>query len=453
MQYFKPDAPELWVGDCMPFYHDGIFHFYYLLDEGHHQALGGLGGHQWAHATSADLVTWTHHPLALPMTQAGEVSICTGSVFHDGETFYAFHAVRRPDWTQRLGIATSTDGIHFNKLPPPPHAEPPGDYDPLHFRDPNVFQDPATGRFHMLVTSRLTNYAVAALGGCLAHLTSDDLEDWQIEEPFLIPGFTDPPECPDLFAWNGWYYLVFSNRLQARYRMARSPLGPWQRPPLDVLDGPWTRVMKTAAYHDNRRLGVAWVGTRSGDSDTGRFQWGGHAVFRELVQRADGTLGTKFVPEMAAAGAVLALPVVAQTGGVTVNGGVIQLDGGEGMAAVAWAGLPRNVRVRVRGRVEEGTPRFGVRVREQASFVEGVALEVLVAAARVELHDAAIGPVAGLGGAFTLEIVLKDDLVDVCLNEQHCLINRLPEQQGSGMTLFCHTGRVTVEELTVEELV
>ena len=110
MQYYKPDDPQLWVGDCMPFYHAGLFHFYYLLDEGHHQALGGLGGHQWAHATSPDLVTWTHHPLALPITQAGEVSICTGSVFHHGDTFYAFHAVRRPDWTQRLGIATSADG-------------------------------------------------------------------------------------------------------------------------------------------------------------------------------------------------------------------------------------------------------------------------------------------------------------------------------------------------------
>lgn len=158
MQYYKPDAPQLWVGDCMPFYHAGLFHFYYLLDEGHHQALGGLGGHQWAHATSTDLVTWTHHPLALPITQAGEVSICTGSVFHHGDIFYAFHAVRRPDWTQRLGIATSPDGIHFTKLPPLLHAEPPDDYDPLHFRDPAVFQDPATGRFHMLVTSKLTTH-------------------------------------------------------------------------------------------------------------------------------------------------------------------------------------------------------------------------------------------------------------------------------------------------------
>src|SRR4051812_17493765 len=111
MQYYKPEAPNQWVGDCMPFYHEGVFHFYYLIDVDHHQALGGLGGHQWAHAASTDLVEWTHYPLALAITEAEECSICTGSVFYHDGTFYAFHAVRRPNWTQRLGVATSADGI------------------------------------------------------------------------------------------------------------------------------------------------------------------------------------------------------------------------------------------------------------------------------------------------------------------------------------------------------
>ena len=84
MQYFKPPG-DFFVGDCMPFFHAGVFHLYYLLDEQHHQALQGLGGHQWAHASTTDLVNWQHHPLALPITAATEGSICTGTVFfHDG---------------------------------------------------------------------------------------------------------------------------------------------------------------------------------------------------------------------------------------------------------------------------------------------------------------------------------------------------------------------------------
>lgn len=453
MQYYKPHAPHQWVGDCMPFYHDGLFHFYYLLDEGHHQLFGGRGLHQWAQATSADLIVWTHQPLALPITLESELSMCTGSVFHHGDTYYAFHSVRRPDRTQRLGIATSPDGILFTKQPVPSYAEPPADYDPLHFRDPVVFHDPSTDRFHMLVTTKYLKHPVPALGCCLAHLVSDDLVQWTMEEPFLMPGFTDPPECSDHFEWNGWYYLLFSNRLQTRYRMARTPFGPWLRPPFDLVDSPWMRVMKTAPYHDNRRLGVAWVGTRTGDTDTGSFQWGGHAVFRELVQQADGTLGTKFPPEMIpAAGDAVPPHVTVQTAGATVGPDHIHLEAGEGMAAVGLARLPRNARITLMGRPGPGTPRFGVRLRESMHFVDGVTLDLLAASQRVELHDAALDPVTGLDAPFTLDIILKDDLIDVCLNERHCLINRCPEQHGDRLSFFCHTGSIAFENLTIRPL-
>jgi beta-fructofuranosidase len=60
MQYFKP-AGDFFLGDCMPFAHEGIFHLFYLWDEGHHKGLGGLGGHQWTHATTTDLIHWEHH--------------------------------------------------------------------------------------------------------------------------------------------------------------------------------------------------------------------------------------------------------------------------------------------------------------------------------------------------------------------------------------------------------
>ena len=79
MQYFRPDG-RCFVGDCMPLFQAGTFRLYYLLDRGHHQALGGLGGHQWAQASSPDLVHWDHHPLAIPITEEREGSICTAPV-------------------------------------------------------------------------------------------------------------------------------------------------------------------------------------------------------------------------------------------------------------------------------------------------------------------------------------------------------------------------------------
>jgi hypothetical protein len=142
---------------------------------------------------------------------------------------------------------------------------------------------------------------------------------------------------------------------------------------------------------------------------------------------------------------------VAQTAGVTVREEEIQLDGGEEMAAVSFGEVPRNAHIRLQGKAAP-TPRFGVRVRERAPFVDGVTLDVLVAAQRIELHDAAINAVPGLYAPFKLEIIVKDDLVDVCVNEHYCLINRCPEQDGTTLTLFCHTGSVVFNELMIRPL-
>jgi hypothetical protein len=64
MQYFKPKG-DLFVGDCIPFSHNGTYYYYWLLDSAHHKSLNGLGGHQWALSTSSDLKHWKQFPLAL----------------------------------------------------------------------------------------------------------------------------------------------------------------------------------------------------------------------------------------------------------------------------------------------------------------------------------------------------------------------------------------------------
>ena len=121
MQYFTPVGGAYFVGDCIPFAHDGTYYLYWLLDEGHHSALGGLGGHQWCVSTTKDLIHWQHHPIAIGIDEEWEKSICTGSVvFHDNQ-FYAFYATRLLDSgnvCERLSYATSPDALHWTKQLP-----------------------------------------------------------------------------------------------------------------------------------------------------------------------------------------------------------------------------------------------------------------------------------------------------------------------------------------------
>jgi len=453
MQYFKPAGASTFAGDAMPFTHDGIFHLIYLLDQGHHQDLSGLGGHQWAHATTTDLIHWEHHPLAIAITEPWEGSICTGSVFvHDG-TFYAFYATRMRDWTQHLGLATSTDGIHFEKQAPNPLASPSCRYDPKHFRDPFVFQDPATNTFHMLVTSVLAEPELAGRGGCLAHLISSDLRTWEETEPFLITGYPGAPECADLFTWNDWTYLIFSHGLVAHYRMARTPLGPWLRPPIDTFDGPLAAVMKTAPFAD-RRIGVAWIGTREGDIDTGARQWGGNLILRELIQHVDGTLGISFVPEGSPTyGEPLDLPIDALTADVSGSAPAVRIGSSQGLAVAAVTGIPRTCRITMRvdprGGGTRPAPEFGLRLRSAGLFADGYDLKFRPHDATVTLEDAGLTQVHEIKRPFTLDIVTSEDIIDVCIAGQRCLINRLPERRGDHVFLYSHDGPVSFENIEV----
>lgn len=453
MQYYKPQDEHLFVGDCMPFFHVGIFHVFYLLDEDHHKALGGLGGHQWSHAASPDLIHWTHYPLAIELTEEWEGSICTGSTLYAAGLFYGFYATRMRDKTQHLGLAISRDGIHFEKTSPNPLFSPPEGYDPYHFRDPYVFWDDATGRYHMLVTACRTDVPLPERGGCLAHLTSTDLRAWELQPPFLVPGFPDVPECPDYFSWNGWYYLIFSHGGAARYRMSREPFGPWRQPVVDLLDGGAARVMKTAAFTGDRRIGAAFVGTRKGGKDSGRLLFGGQMVLREIVQHADGSLGSRFPPELLPPqGEPLALVPTPLTPGATATPRRIQLQAAEGLEAAVLMGIRHNVRITATVRPAPHAAQFGLVLKAGGSLQSGYALRFLPFERRVELLDAALTCVDELADSFTIDVLVQRDLIDVCIGRRRCLINRCSEHAGDALYFFAQNASVVFDAIEVRPL-
>ena len=452
MQYFTPDD-DFFVGDCMPFFHADTFRLFYLLDENHHGALGGLGGHQWAQASSRDLIHWDHHPLAIPITAEHEGSICTGSVFFHKGMYYGFYATRMRDRTQHLSLATSQDGVHFEKIEPNPFASPPAGYDPFHYRDPVVFQDRGDGLFHMLVTACLEDWPIADRGGCLAHLVSADLKQWENQEPFIVPGLPGAPECPDYFAWNSWYYLIFSNGGVAHYRMSREPFGPWLHPQVDTLDGPAARVMKTASFVGGRHLGVAWIGTRRDNKDDGPFQFGGNAVFRELVQHDGGSLGAKFPNEMIPTGEPLSdLHLSALGTDARIEGRQIQLTARQGLAVAVCSGVPHNSRLVIRVFPQPDSPGFGLRLRASDTFDTGYDLHFSPYEGIASLGDQRIFGVDGLDQPFDLEIVLSDDIIDVCIDNRRMLINRCPERLGDRVLLYGQDSDVTFEVVEIAAL-
>ena len=232
----------VFVGDCMPYEKDGEYHVLYLKDRHHHKSKWGLGAHQWEHISTKDFWTWQIHPMAIPITEPWEGSICTGSWIRKDGREYLYYTVR-----MGRGIpapvcrSVSEDGFHFKKdksfgftVSEKYHAS--------GARDPKVILG-EDGLFHMLLTTALTETG----NGCLAHFVSADMEKWEdVGTPIYISPTKDQPECPDYFVYQGRYYLVFSLRGEAHYMISEKPFEDFREPENAVI--PCESVPKGAEW-------------------------------------------------------------------------------------------------------------------------------------------------------------------------------------------------------------
>lgn len=275
--------PPLWqpeenvyVGDCMPYVHGDRYHVLYLKDRHRHGSKHGLGAHQWYHISTQDFVTWQEHPAAVPIDDAREGSICTGSHIYRGGTHYLYYTVRTCDRSPApLMRSVSQDGYHFEKDPGFRFTLS-DRYTGASARDPKIAE--VGGKYHILLTTSLAREGK----GCLAHLSSRDLVTWQEEEPLYVSETRDEPECSDLFFAGGWWCLIYSLKGRAYCRVSREPFAGYFAADREPL--PCGNVPKCAVYR-----GVpVFTGFLSPD---GRYAGG--MVFMTARVLPDGRLETR----------------------------------------------------------------------------------------------------------------------------------------------------------------
>lgn len=294
IQYWTSGGFNTWVGDVVVANWRDRFHVFYLKDRRHHRSKGGSGGHYFAHVSSPDLVHWDEHPTVTPIEDHW-FTCGTGTPFEFGGKFclaYGVHSTRfvpRARTTEprmleelsRTGVmpsyrfagtdlvplgstwAESMDGFVFRPSGIVFHTT----------QNPAITADP-DGSLR-LTTGFSEDTGVGGFWG------SNGMAGWT-----KLPG--EPPlkgDCPCPFEWNGRNYLLQGFRGYARQKGN----GEWETlRGSDVYDG--LNVPMVAPWKGGRRLLVGWVRHFYG--------WGGWLCFRELVQRPDGSLGTKWVPEI-----------------------------------------------------------------------------------------------------------------------------------------------------------
>ena len=304
MQYFYKPAPGV-IGDTIPYYFEGRYHVFYLRD---YRDVDSYGiGSTWGHISTTDFVRFEDHQEALAKGSIDEqdATVATGCVYTDAEgqhhIFYTgINPYFRTETAREQGImhAVSSDLIEWKKVPGDLWLADTSRYERHDWRDPFVFRDPVTGRYRMIVAAR-KNSGPSARRGCTGLLNSDDLVNWEVEDPLYAPGRYHGHECPDMFQMGEWYYLVFSEyttQTSTRYVMSRSPSGPWVAPPENRFDNRAFYAAKTAS-DGTRRFIFGWNPTKKDREDSGEWQWGGSLTVHEVLQRDDGSLVVRMPPE------------------------------------------------------------------------------------------------------------------------------------------------------------
>jgi beta-fructofuranosidase len=235
---------DKWIWDFW-FAQDGAdYHIFFLQAD---RALGNehLRHHnaRMGHAVSQDLRHWELLPN--PFTPSKQWTgaepfdsgnTWTGSVIrHEGlwYMFYTGSMASEDSLVQRVGLATSPDLMTWTKHPDNPliSADPQW-YEELDltlwhdqaWRDPHVFWDDESGKFHALITGRV-NTGAADGRGVIAHAQSSDLIKWDVLPPVTQPGEFGQMEVPQYLHIGGRHYLLFCTSHHHHSAVRRQRIG------------------------------------------------------------------------------------------------------------------------------------------------------------------------------------------------------------------------------------
>ncbi|MFS0731644.1 GH32 C-terminal domain-containing protein [Curtobacterium sp. 1P10AnD] len=472
------------VGDVIPVELDGTVWLYYLLDERPAAPpLERATGMPWGAVTTTDFVSFEDHGVVLPSggPDASDHDCYTGSVVRgDDGTLHLFSTGHNPHVTVETELgrkevqvvchATSDgDPTAWTKHPEWDLPALP-DYAPEDWRDPFVHRPSADGPWQMLLATRRPG-ELYRRSGLVARLESDDLVTWRDAEPLWAPHRFVAHECPDVFRWGDWWYLVyseFSDAFCTRYRVATSPDGPWLAPGDDTVDGRAFYAAKTVALGDDRFF-VGWIATKEGERDAGAWQWAGTMATLQAHQRPDGSLRFDLPERLQRA----------YTDEVDVTDAFDPTNGAAGSVGhdartryAAWVGpeLPAEALVSIDLDVDADTRAFGVLLRTSDDAEEGYALRLEPGRRRMVLDRWPRGSTGGeqwqiLGdvphavelerpvsldpGPHRIVVHLDGDLCVVVVDGSVALSTRLYDRPTGRLGLFAQDGAFTLRRAAI----
>ncbi len=458
-------------GDFIPFYnHDRkVFELYYLHD---YRGIAGHGeGTDWRRISTTDMAAFCEEGEIISRGSAeGRDLFCyTGCVVaHQGvqHIFYTghnYHLMETGGRKESVMHAVSQDGTNFQKQTDLTFYAPEGlDIEQNDWRDPFVFYDEAEKIWKMLLCTR-KKHGPDRLRGATGLLKSEDLNHWTYCGSFWSPSNCWCPECPDLFSWGDWWYLVYSTFSEAEgfrtyYRMAKSPNGPWKAPAYNTFDGRAFYAGKTASDGVHRYI-FGWNPTREGNKDFGVWQWGGCLVIHELVQTENGELRVKLpaaIKDTFVPGRNIAFTPF--LGEMREKGKDMILSAESGFAAAMGGEIPHVCMVTAQIKLAEGTQDAGLWFHSDKEGDEGYYLRLEAGHSRLvfdrvhracDYNDIARHAQMSTETWHDLTVLLDGTAMTAYLDDKVALSARMYDYTGKHMLAFVSDGEATFRNLKV----
>lgn len=151
--------------------------------------------------------------------------------------------------------------------------------------------------------------------------------------------------------------------------------------------------------------------------------------------------------------ALIPTPAIITPGVGRCNPGNAHLDAAKGLEAALVRELPRSFRMTAEISGFSGAGVFGLRIRRGNDAAhDGYDLCLNPAEKTVRLHTQAITRVGGLQHPIHLDLTVVESVIDLCIDNRRCIIDRCPEQQGDGLLFYAWDATANFNNIRVTAL-
>lgn len=295
-------APKNWINDPNGLVQwNGTYHLYYQ----HNPNAAYWADMHWGHATSTDLMSWTHEPIVLAPDPDGPDAdgVYSGcAVVVDGEVTFVYTGVKGDDQLPCIARPLDENLEHLEKDPSNPViASPPPNLRTTIFRDHSIFQKDELW-YHVIGSG------IEGEGGNCILYTSSDFKTWT-----PVGTLVDPEkgasalgervtgwECPDFFEQGDDYALIVSHWNEEGPLTVTSYVGGFDgekfSPASQAVFDPGISFYAPQSFSDEsgRRIQFGWMRENRAVSEAIAQGWSGTmSLPRELTIIDGQTLGVR----------------------------------------------------------------------------------------------------------------------------------------------------------------